>query len=110
MKMKLGNGHLPLGKEIKKMKENWQIWIEKIRFAAEQVLPHSSLNFNKTDEDGEIIIRVVIEVDTLPRDRFMINNIVNEILRRAELPIYNPFHIILRSVDGENEIEISKPR
>ena len=109
MKMKIRDSHPSIEKEIRSMKENWQIWIEKIRFATLQVLPHSQIHLEKRYNDEELIITITIEVDTLPQERFMINNIINEILRRAELPIYNPFHIVLRSSENGEKIEISKP-
>ncbi len=108
--MKITDGRFSVENEIKRMMENWQIWLEKIRYATMKVLPHSQINLEKRQENGNTIITFIIEAESLPRDRFMVNNIVNEIFRRAELPIYNPFHIILKSLDDNRQLEISKPR
>jgi hypothetical protein len=92
------------------MMREWKYWAEKIVKAVYKVLPGSKVRVSKRMEVDKPLITIVIEVESLPNDKLIIDTIVGEIFKIAELPIYNPFHIILESLDGRDyKLEISKP-
>lgn len=105
------NGYARIDSESEDMKKNWQLWVEKIRVATQTILPESNVTSIKEEHGKDFIITIIIESKHLPSEKFMLNTIINELFKKSELPIYNPFHIILRSKDDyANEITISKSR
>lgn len=97
--------------EFKRMTASSLQWIEKIRRAVNQVIPGAKINLYNSGKGLNRNIKIIIESDSIPNDRLLLNNIIYEILKRAELPIYNPFHIILKSSGSSGfKIDISKPK
>lgn len=104
------NRDIRIDTEINDMKRKWQFWVEKIRVATVNVLPESSIKLIKNEHNDDSIPKIVIENPYLPSEKFMLENIIWEIIRRSELPIYNPFHIVLKSSKDSNlEVTISRP-
>lgn len=100
-----------MNSEIEDMKRNWRLWVEKIKIATMDVLPDSSIKLIRNKCNDNSIDKIIIESPNLPSEKFILKNIIWEILRKSGLPIYNPFYIILRSGEDSNlEITISKPK
>ena len=91
--------------EIDLMKRDWRSWLDRVRRAASEVIPDSTTRYIVDKND---VITFIIEVGYKPGDEILLESLIDELLRRSNLPFYSPFKIVLRypTSNGYNTIDV----